>query len=51
MVFTGPFVIKEWVHNNKVELVKNPEYWDAENVKLEKATMKIIKEEKRKILK
>ncbi|WP_291582783.1 peptide ABC transporter substrate-binding protein [Clostridium sp. UBA6640] len=44
MVFTGPFVIKEWVHNNKVELVKNPEYWDAENVKLEKVTMKIIKE-------
>jgi len=44
MVFTGPFILKEWVHNNKVELVKNPEYWDAENVKLEKATMKIIKE-------
>ncbi|HAG45137.1 MAG TPA: peptide ABC transporter substrate-binding protein [Clostridium sp.] len=45
MVFCGPFTIKEWVHNNKVELVKNPEYWDVENVKLEKATMKIIKEE------
>ncbi len=44
MVFCGPFTIKEWVHNNKVELVKNSEYWDAENVKLEKATMKIIKE-------
>lgn len=45
MAFTGPFIISEWVHNNKVELVKNKEYWDAENVKLEKATMKIIKEE------
>ena len=45
MVFCGPFTISEWVHNNKVELVKNPEYWDAENVKLEKATMKIIKDE------
>lgn len=45
MVFTGPFAITEWVHNNKIELVKNKEYWDAENVKLEKATMKIIKEE------
>ncbi|HCQ89998.1 MAG TPA: peptide ABC transporter substrate-binding protein, partial [Clostridium sp.] len=44
MVFSGPFMIKEWVHNNKVELVKNPEYWDVENVKLEKVTMKIIKE-------
>ncbi|WP_291571960.1 peptide ABC transporter substrate-binding protein [Clostridium sp. UBA4548] len=45
MVFSGPFIISEWVHNNKVELVKNKDYWDAENVKLEKATMKIIKEE------
>ncbi len=45
LVFTGPFKISEWVHNNKIELVKNPEYWDAENVKLEKATMKIITDE------
>ncbi|MGL4731816.1 MAG: peptide ABC transporter substrate-binding protein [Clostridium sp.] len=45
MVFCGPFTVKEWIHNNKVEFEKNPEYWDAENVKLEKATMKIIKDE------
>ncbi len=45
LVYSGPFKISEWVHNNKVELVKNPEYWDTENVKLEKATMKIIKDE------
>ncbi|GAA0114555.1 peptide ABC transporter substrate-binding protein [Clostridium senegalense] len=44
MMSCGPFKMKEWVHNNKIELEKNPEYWDAENVKLEKATMKIIKE-------
>ncbi|WP_346887578.1 peptide ABC transporter substrate-binding protein [Clostridium sp. UBA1056] len=45
MIYSGPFVISEWVHSNKIELVKNPEYWDAGNVKLEKATMKIIKDE------
>jgi len=45
MVYCGPFKISEWVHNNKVEFIKNPEYWDAENVKLDKVTMKIIKEE------
>ncbi|WP_061996992.1 peptide ABC transporter substrate-binding protein [Clostridium sp. ATCC 25772] len=45
MVFSGPFIIKQWIHNNMVELEKNPQYWDAENVKLEKATFKIIKEE------
>ena len=45
MVYCGPFKISEWVHNNKFEFAKNPEYWDAENVKLDKVTMKIIKEE------
>ncbi len=45
MVYSGPFIISEWVHNNKIEFTKNPEYWDAKNVKLDKATMKIIKEE------
>jgi oligopeptide transport system substrate-binding protein len=45
MVYNGPYMISEWIHNNKVEFVKNPEYWDAENVKLDKVTMKIIKEE------
>jgi len=45
MVYSGPFKITEWAHNNKIELVKNPEYWDAENVKLDKVTMKIIKDQ------
>lgn len=45
MVFCGPFVISEWVHQNKVELGKNPTYWDAESVKLDKVTMKIITDE------
>ncbi len=45
MVYSGPYVISEWVHQNQIVLTKNPEYWDAGNVKLEKATMKIIKEE------
>lgn len=44
MVFAGPFVISEWVHNSKFELKKNENYWDAENVKLDNVTMKIIAE-------
>lgn len=35
MVFSGPFVISEWVSKQKLNLKKNPEYWDAENVKLD----------------
>ncbi len=44
MVFCGPFIMKEWVHQNKVEFAKNDQYWDKDKVKLEKATFKIIKE-------
>lgn len=44
LVYCGPFKIAEWVHGNKVELVKNDQYWDAKSVKLSKVTMKIITE-------
>lgn len=42
MLFCGPFKIKQWAHNSKIELVKNEGYWDAKSVKLQKATMQII---------
>ncbi|NFV12538.1 peptide ABC transporter substrate-binding protein [Clostridium sporogenes] len=45
MVFCGPFKIKEWVHANKMELVKNEKYWDAKSVKLNNVHMKIINNE------
>lgn len=34
-VYNGPFVIKEWKHNDRVILEKNPNYWDADSVKLD----------------
>lgn len=34
MVGNGPFVLKEWRFNDKIDVVKNPNYWDAANVKL-----------------
>jgi len=30
-VGTGPFMVESWKANQKVELVKNPDYWDKEN--------------------
>jgi len=36
LVSNGPFKITEWVHNSRIELVKNDQYWDAAKVKLPK---------------
>ena len=33
-VGTGPFILKTWKENDVIELVRNPFYWDAANVKL-----------------
>ncbi len=35
-VSSGPFVLESWVHEQSMVYVKNPNYWDAANVKLEK---------------
>ena len=32
----GPFVFKEWVHNNKIIVEKNENYWNKDKVKLAK---------------
>ena len=41
-IYNGPFIIEKWVHNNKVVMKKNPNYWDAANVKIETVVYKII---------
>lgn len=45
IICSGAFKIENWVHNSKIELVKNEKFWDAKNIKLEKLTFKIIHEE------
>ena len=36
LIGNGPFKITNWVHNSKIELVKNDLYWDAAKVKMPK---------------
>ncbi|MFV0557347.1 MAG: peptide ABC transporter substrate-binding protein [Enterococcus sp.] len=44
-VGNGPFTIKGWDGTNESwELVKNDNYWDAENVKLDTINVQVIKE-------
>ncbi|HHW18287.1 MAG TPA: hypothetical protein GXX30_05245 [Firmicutes bacterium] len=44
MLFCGPFVIDKWEHGSKMVLKKNPNYWDAKNVKLEYIQFDMIKD-------
>ena len=34
LIGNGPFNITTWVHNSRIELVKNDQYWDAVKVKM-----------------
>lgn len=38
----GPFMITEWKHNSEMTLMKNPLYWDADNVKVDKLRLVMI---------
>ena len=35
-VSSGPFTLESWAHDQSMVYVKNPNFWDAENVKLER---------------
>ena len=43
-VFNGPFKIESWSQNTEMVLVRNDQYWGADDVKLDKINSKIIQE-------
>ncbi|PIE98419.1 MAG: ABC transporter substrate-binding protein [Treponema sp.] len=45
IICSGAFKVKEWIHNSKIELIKNENFWNAKNVKLKSLTFKIIRGE------
>lgn len=45
MVFSGPFVVDSWVKGSQLIMKKNPQYWDAANIKLDVVKMPLIMEE------
>lgn len=45
VVYSGPFVIDQWVKGSKIVLKKNENYWDAESVKLDTANIHLVPEE------
>jgi oligopeptide transport system substrate-binding protein len=45
VVGNGPFILKEWRHNDLLRVVKNPAYWDASQVKLKEIHWVMVSEE------
>lgn len=45
-ISNGPFKLKRWIRNDKIEVIKNEEFFNAENVKLQEITFKIIEDKK-----
>lgn len=41
VVASGPFKLTDWVHQNSLILEKNENYWDADNVKLDRLEITI----------
>jgi oligopeptide transport system substrate-binding protein len=38
----GPFILSEWKKEDKVVLVKNPAYWNAKEIKLDKVVIYVL---------
>ncbi|MGO4523472.1 ABC transporter substrate-binding protein [Microvirga sp. 2MCAF35] len=41
-VGTGPFKFKSWTRGDRVELVRNPDYWQKDKTKLDSVTFRFI---------
>jgi oligopeptide transport system substrate-binding protein len=41
-IYNGPFVLESWTHNSTLVLKKNPSYWNAASVKLDKVNIAIM---------
>ena len=41
----GPFALSEWRTHNRIVLTRNPEYWDADKVRLERVVMTMMEME------
>lgn len=38
----GPFLLKEWAHGDRMVFEKNPDYWNADAIKLDEITLLLV---------
>ncbi len=43
--FNGPFIITEWIPENIMTLKKNPDYWRADEIKLDGVTFTVVNDD------
>lgn len=43
-IYNGPFTLTSWKMEDQYTMEKNPNYWDAANVKLDKINTKVVKD-------
>lgn len=41
-VYSGPFIVKEWKHEDRLILAKNPNYWDKDAIKLDEVHVLVV---------
>ncbi|MFC4620114.1 peptide ABC transporter substrate-binding protein [Camelliibacillus cellulosilyticus] len=44
LLYSGPYKLEKWDHGVGWALVKNPDYWDAKSITMEKVNYKIVKD-------
>jgi oligopeptide transport system substrate-binding protein len=44
MAYNGPFILAAWSNQDKLVLKKNPNYWDAANIKLDEVDFLVLPE-------
>ena len=45
LLYSGPFMIKQWVHGDSLLLERNPHYWDQERLSLQRINIAYITED------
>ncbi len=44
MAYNGPYTVTQWVHEDSLVMEKNPNYWDADSINIEKINCRMIKD-------
>ena len=44
LLYNGPFILKEWKHEQELILEKNPDYWNKDAIKLDRVRIPIVSE-------